>query len=141
MDHTVEFSGTFGISNHQNYINPTVNIREGMRRELAEEWEKHLQVKRKLIPLKFGKGRLRNNVFTNMRSYYYNNRNPPHMLPGGMGLRGSLCQSLEIRHQLHTWHLKHIWQEWLKMLFRSGKGVKLSRQICTAFGSTRMEQG
>jgi hypothetical protein len=43
MDHTVKFSGTFGISNHENYLNPSVDIREEMLRELVDEWEKHLK--------------------------------------------------------------------------------------------------
>ena len=79
LDVVVEFTGVIGINNHVNK-HETRDIREAVRRTMGGEWNKHLQVSRTFSPLGFAKGRLPNDVFGSMRSYYYNNRNAPNRL-------------------------------------------------------------
>ena len=79
MDHTVEFNGVIGIQNHIN-VHEVRDIRNAVEQTMGGEWRKHLQVKRTFSALGFDKGRLPDDIFGSMRSYYYNNRNPPHRL-------------------------------------------------------------
>ena len=79
LDHTVEFSGTIGISNHKNQHRKR-DIRKEVQRTMGGEWSKHHQVKRTFSSLGFDKGRLPDDVFASMRAFWYNNRDPPHRL-------------------------------------------------------------
>jgi hypothetical protein len=129
MDHTVEFSGTFGISNHENYLDPNVDVREEMRRELADEWEGHLKVKRTFTPLGFSKGRLPDDVFASMRAFYYNNRDPPHRLQEEWDREGVFVNHWEsdINFIVIPWHLKGIWQERLKDVVQEWAGCEIEQ--------------
>ena len=129
MDHTVEFSGTYGISNHENYLDPSVDIREEMRRELVDEWEKHLEVKRTFTPLGFSKGRLPDDVFASMRAFYYNNRDPPHRLQEEWDREGVFVNHWEsdIDFIVIPWHLKGIWQERLKDVVQEWAGCEIEQ--------------
>jgi hypothetical protein len=52
------------------------------------EWMKHLNVRRTFSALGFAKGRLPNDIFGSMRSFYYNNRDPPHRVLEEWGSKG-----------------------------------------------------
>ena len=73
FDEVVEFSGSFGIGNH---VNPHKDrdIRSQVRSVMDGEWRKKSMVKRTFSKLGFDKGRLPNDLYASMRSYYYNNR-------------------------------------------------------------------
>jgi hypothetical protein len=73
MDITVEFAGTFGIGNHENPKRQR-DVREQVRSTMDGEWTKKQMVKRTFSKLGFDKGRLPNDLYGSMRSFYYNNR-------------------------------------------------------------------
>jgi hypothetical protein len=73
FDQVVEFAGTFGIGNH---VNPhrERDIRQQVKNTMDGEWRKKQMVKRTFSKLGFDKGRLPNDLYGSMRSFYYNNR-------------------------------------------------------------------
>ncbi|KAL3816387.1 hypothetical protein ACHAXA_008357 [Cyclostephanos tholiformis] len=129
MDHTVEFSGAIGVSNHENYIDPTVDIREQVRRESDGMWNAHLQVKRTFTSLGFNKGRLPGDVFASMRAFYYNNRDPPHRLQEEWDNKGIFVNHWEAdcNFIMVPWHLKQIWQARLKDVVQEWAGCEIEQ--------------
>jgi len=128
MDHTVEFSGIIGISNHENRHRHR-DIRKEVQTTMNGEWSKHLQVKRTFSPLGFSKGRLPDDVFGSMRSYYYNNRDPPHRVQEEWSTKGlyvnyweSDCNFIQI-----PWELKKLWQVRLKDVVQEWVGVEIEQ--------------
>jgi len=128
LDVTVEFTGVIGIYNHINRHQDR-DIREQVRRTMGGEWSKHLQVKRTFSPLGFATGRLPNDVFGSMRSYYYNNRDPPHRLMEEWDSKGvyvnyweSDCNFIQI-----PWDLKAQWQVRLKDVVQEWVGVEIEQ--------------
>ena len=73
FDEVIEFMAAFGIGNH---VNPhrDRDIRNQVKRVMDGEWVKKQKVTRTFSPLGFDKGRLPNDLFGSMRSFYYNNR-------------------------------------------------------------------
>ncbi|KAL3775492.1 hypothetical protein ACHAW5_000237 [Stephanodiscus triporus] len=141
LDHTVEFSGTIGVFNHENYLDPTVDIREEMRRELDINWSDHLRVKRTFTPLGFNKGRLPDDVFASMRAFYYNNRDPPHRLQEEWDSQGVFVNHWEtdINFIVIPWHLKHIWQARLKDVVQEWAGCEIEQT--DLYGIRQYESG
>ena len=140
LDVVVEFSGVIGISNHVNK-HDTRDIRDSVRRTMGGEWNKHLQVSRTFSPLGFAKGRLPNDVFGSMRSYYYNNRNPPNRLMEEWDSKGvyvnywqSDCNFIQI-----PWDLKHSWQGRLKDVVQEWVGVEIEQT--DMYGIRQYEEG
>ncbi|KAL7526649.1 hypothetical protein ACHAXR_001581, partial [Thalassiosira sp. AJA248-18] len=128
LDYTVEFTGVIGISNHEN-PHKQRDIRKEVQRTMGGEWTKHLQVKRTFSSLGFDKGRLPDDVFASMRSFYYNNRDPPHRLMEEWGSKGvyvnyweSDCNFIQV-----PWELKSIWQARLKDVVQSWVGVEIEQ--------------
>ena len=56
------------------------NIDSQVREEMEDEWQNQKRVKRTFSPLGFDKGRLPDDVFASIASYYHNNREPPHLV-------------------------------------------------------------
>mmetsp|Transcript_37258 Transcript_37258/g.67033 ORF Transcript_37258/g.67033 Transcript_37258/m.67033 type:complete len:516 (+) Transcript_37258:68-1615(+) len=128
MDHTVEFNGVIGVSNHVN-THRHRDIRSEVQSTMRGEWQKHLQVKRTFSSLGFTKGRLPDDVFASMRAYYYNNRDPPHRLQEEWTSKGlyvnhweSDCNFIQI-----PWDLKKIWQYRLKDVVQEWVGVEIEQ--------------
>ena len=87
LNHVVEFTGIIAISNHVNKHQHR-DIRKEVQRTMDGEWMKHLNVRRTFSALGFAKGRLPNDIFGSMRSFYYNNRDPPHRVLEEWGSKG-----------------------------------------------------
>lgn len=140
LDHTVEFTGVIGVLNHENNHRQR-DIRKEVKRTMGGEWNKHLQVKRTFSPLGFDKGRLPDDIFGSMRSFYYNNRNPPHRLMEEWDSKGlyvnhweSDCNFIQI-----PWEMKKIWQERLKEVVQSWAGVEIEQT--DLYGMRQYEAG
>ena len=129
MDHTVEFSGTIGVSNHKNHRDESANIREQVRGISNSMWNSHLQVKRTFTPLGFNKGRLPDDVYASMRAFYYNNRDPPHRLQEEWDHKGVFVNHWEAdcNFIMIPWILKHIWQARLKEVVQEWAGCEIEQ--------------
>jgi len=141
LEHTVEFNGVMGVSNHINYHRKR-DIREEVKRTMAGEWTKHLQVKRTFSALGFDKGHLPNDVFGSMRAFYYNNRAPPNRLMEEWDSKGLYvnywetdCNFIQI-----PWELKFIWQERLKDVVQEWVGETEIEQT-DLYGMRQYEAG
>jgi hypothetical protein len=129
LDHTIEFVGTVGVSNHKNYKDSSVSVHEEVHTQLNHMWDKHFEVKRTFTPLGFNKGRLPNDVFASMRAFYYNNRDYPHRLQeewsGGSVFVNhweSDCNFIMI-----PWSLKRNWQARLKDVVQAWAGCEIEQ--------------
>ena len=78
LEVNVENNGVIGIKNHEQPHFPKEGVVEEVKRTLNNEWSRHLRVKRTFSSLGFDKGKLPDDLFASLGSYYYNNRNPPH---------------------------------------------------------------
>ena len=128
MDHTVQFTGVIGISNHKN-AHEHRDIRNEVKSTMKGEWQKHLQVTRTFSPLGFSKGRLPNDVFASMEAFHYNNRDPPHKVQEEWDYKGlyvnyweSDCNFIQI-----PWELKNTWQKRLKDVVQEWVGVEIEQ--------------
>lgn len=59
---------------HQSYGKKTEDFERSIEQTLRSEWTRHTIPKRTFSPLGFAKGRLPDDVFASMGSFYYNNR-------------------------------------------------------------------
>ena len=141
LQHTVEFNGVIGVSNHVNYHRKR-DIRKEVKNTMAGEWTKHLQVKRTFSSLGFDKGRLPNDVFASMRAFYYNNRAPPNRLMEEWDTKGLYvnywetdCNFIQI-----PWELKFIWQERLRDVVQEWVGETEIEQT-DLYGMRQYEAG
>ena len=78
LELTVGNHGIIGIKNHDQPHVPKEDVVEEVKRTLNNEWRRHLRVKRTFSSLGFDKGKLPDDLFASLGSYYYNNRDPPH---------------------------------------------------------------
>lgn len=77
---TVQNNGIIGFNNHRQPTLPKEHVAQEVKRTLTSEWERHSKVKRTFSPLGFDKGRLPDDLYASLGSYYYNNRNAPHVV-------------------------------------------------------------
>lgn len=128
LDYTIEFNGNVGISNHVNEHEER-DIRDEVRSSLIDQWTDHLRVRRTFSPLGFAKGRLPEDVFGSMRSFYYNNRNYPHRLMEEWDRKGVFVNFWETdcNFIMIPWFLKKIWQLRLKDVVQKWAGVEIEQ--------------
>ncbi|KAL7519917.1 hypothetical protein ACHAWX_004677 [Stephanocyclus meneghinianus] len=128
MDEVVEFTGSFGVGNH---VNPHRNrdIREQVKRTMDGEWMKKSMVKRTFSPLGFDKGRLPKDLYGNMRSFYYNNRNYPHLLMEEWDSKGVYVNYWETdcNFIMIPWTPKKWWQMRLLDVVQQWAGVEIEQ--------------
>ena len=87
------------------------DYKQEIYKTLDEEWRRHNRVKRTFSPLGFKKGRLPNDVFASMGSFYYNNRyNKVLEEWGGKGVFVNWWET-DIYFIQIPWGLKDIWQK------------------------------
>lgn len=120
--------GVVGIKNH---VQPHVHmegVAEQVKQTLNSEWRRHKVVTRTFSALAFNKGRLPDDMYASLGSYYYNNRNPPHKVleewHGGKGLFVNYWET-DVNFIQIPWHLKRRWQGRLKELVEAWTGVEL----------------
>lgn len=77
---TVQNHGVIGINNHKQPSLPKEHVAQEVQRTLNHEWVRHSKVKRTFSPLGFDIGRLPDDLFASLGSYYYNNRERPHVV-------------------------------------------------------------
>lgn len=142
LDHTVEFHGVIGISNHQN-PHRNRDIRTQVKRTMGGEWQKHLAVKRTFSPLGFDKGRLPNDLYGSMRAFYHNNRDPPHRLMEEWDSKGVYvnywetdCNFIQI-----PWELKKIWQYRLRDVVQEWVGADTPIEQTDLYGVRQYQTG
>lgn len=77
---TVENNGVTSLGHKPHGQISQKNINSQVLEEMEEEWQNQKRVKRTFSPLGFDKGRLPDDVYASIASYYYNNRDPPHLV-------------------------------------------------------------
>lgn len=91
---TVENNGVVGVKNHvQPHVEPD-SVEQKVARTLNSEWKRHNRVKRTFSALGFNKGRLPDDMWASLGSYYYNNRNPPHKVLEEWGPHKGGCENV-----------------------------------------------
>jgi len=106
---------------------------------LNNEWHKHKVVKRTFSPLGFAKGRLPNDVFAAMGSFFYNNRNNKVREEwGGRGVFVNWWET-EVSFIQIPWHVKDAWQIRLADLVSTWAGVPVEQTMM--YGLRQYEDG
>ena len=105
----------------------TRSFDQEIRSTLVHEWDRHHRVPRTFSPLGFAKGRLPEDVFASMRSFFHNNRGNTVMEEwGGRGVFVNWwqvdCAFLQI-----PWELKRQWQLRLLELVQAWAGVEIEQ--------------
>jgi len=120
--------GIVGIKNHVQPHVPKEGVENEVRRTLDAEWQRHKVVKRTFSALAFDKGRLPDDMFASLGSYYYNNRNPPHKVLEEWGRHKGVFVNYwetDVNFIQIPWHLKKRWQGRLRELVEAWAGVEL----------------
>jgi len=106
---------------------------------LNNEWKRHYAVKRTFSPLGFAKGKLPNDVFAAMGSFFYNNRhNKIREEWGGRGVFVNWWET-EVSFIQIPWHLKREWQIRLADLVSAWAGVPVEQTMM--YGLRQYEDG
>lgn len=142
LEFIVENYGVIGIKNH---VQPQLT-REGVDQEvrttLTNEWDRHNRIKRTFTPLGFSKGRLPDDMYASMGSYYYNNRKYPHKVHEewhqGKGVFVNYWEADSNFIQI-PWRLKKRWQGRLKELIETWAGVEVD--ITDMYGMREYTKG
>jgi len=138
----VESHGVVGIKNHkQPYVHPSGVVKE-VERTMESEWKRHLKVKRTFSPLGFDKGRLPDDMYASLSSYYYNNRSPPHKVLEEWGRHKGVFVNYwetDVNFIQIPWHLKKRWQTRLLRLVEAWTGVELD--ITDMYGMREYTKG
>ena len=127
-DLTVTNHGIIGIKNHEQPHVPPDGVPDEVRRTLNSEWTRHLKIKRTFSALAFDKGRLPDDMFASLGSYYYNNRHPPHKVLEEWGRHKGVFVNYwetDVNFIQIPWHLKRRWQGRLRELVEAWAGVEL----------------
>ncbi|KAL7476247.1 hypothetical protein ACHAW6_002120 [Cyclotella cf. meneghiniana] len=125
---TVENNGIIGIGNHDQPKIPKESVAQEVKRTLISEWVRHSKVKRTFSSLGFDKGRLPNDLYASLGSYYYNNRYPPHVVLEEWGSHKGVFVNYweaDVNFIQIPWELKRRWQGRLKELVEAWTGVEL----------------
>jgi len=127
-DLRIENHGIIGIHNHkQPYVEPD-GVEHEVKHSLNNEWRRHKVVTRTFSALAFNKGRLPDDMFASLGSYYYNNRHPPHKVLEEWGRHKGLFVNYwetDVNFVQIPWHLKKRWQGRLKEMVEAWTGVEL----------------
>ena len=106
---------------------------------LDHEWSRHKMVERTFSSLGFTKGRLPDDVFANMGSFYYNNRNNAvNEEWEGKGVFVNWWEA-DIKFVSLPWNLKYIWQQRLNVLVSQWAGVEIEET--SMYGLRQYEGG
>jgi hypothetical protein len=125
---TVKNNGVIGLANHKQPTLPKEHVAQEVQRTLRSEWERHSKVKRTFSPLGFDKGRLPDDLYASLGSYYYNNRHPPHVVHEEWGRHKGVFVNYwetDVNFIQIPWALKSRWQGRLKELVEAWTGVEL----------------
>jgi hypothetical protein len=128
FEFTVLNNGVVGFGNHRQPMVPKESVAEEVRNTLVNEWNRHSKVKRTFSPLGFDKGRLPDDLYASLSSYYYNNRNPPHLVLEEWGRHKGVFVNYweaDVNFIQIPWNLKKKWQGRLKDLVEAWTGVEL----------------
>ena len=128
FEFTVLNNGVVGFGNHRQPMVPKESVAEEVRNTLVNEWNRHSKVKRTFSPLGFDKGRLPDDLYASLSSYYYNNRNPPHLVLEEWGTHKGVFVNYweaDVNFIQIPWNLKKKWQGRLKDLVEAWTGVEL----------------
>jgi len=132
---------TFGISppSSSRRFDNQKDLEVEVKSALNKEWSKHHMVERTFSSLGFAKGRLPNDVFASMGSFYYNNRhNVVNEEWAGKGLFVNWWET-DIKFVAIPWSLKEIWQLRLLTLVGIWSGVDVEET--SMYGLRQYEQG
>lgn len=117
----------FGESPPSSTRRPGHSFRKEIEDTLNHEWFRHNRVTRTFSSLGFKKGRLPDDVFASMSSFYYNNRH--HNVREEWGGKGVFvnwwetdCTFIQI-----PWGIKAIWQDRLRQLVEAWAGVAVEQ--------------
>jgi hypothetical protein len=122
---------TFDFSNR--------NFTREIQSTLQNEWRRHNIVKRTFSPLGFKRGRLPDDVFASMGSFYYNNRfNKVQEEWQGKGVFVNWWERPVFFIQI-PWEVRRIWQDRLRDLVEAWAGIPVEQT--SLYGLRRYEEG
>lgn len=115
------------------------NVTEEVRRTLEAEWHRSRRVKRTFTQLGFDKGRLPEDLWSSMATYYWNNRH--NKVREEWDMKGLYVNHWEVDPYMIAmpWNLKRYWQSRLKSVVEAWAGVEL--ELTDMYGMRRYEKG
>jgi len=115
------------------------NVTEEVRRTLDAEWHRSRRVKRTFTELGFDKGRLPEDLWSSMATYYWNNRH--NKVREEWDMKGLYVNHWEVDPYMIAmpWNLKRYWQSRLKPVVEAWAGVDL--ELTDMYGMRRYEDG
>mmetsp|Transcript_10711 Transcript_10711/g.21554 ORF Transcript_10711/g.21554 Transcript_10711/m.21554 type:complete len:644 (+) Transcript_10711:3-1934(+) len=139
IDHiTTKAFGTSPPSSSQKF-DGVEQLEATVKRTLDHEWSRHQMVERTFSSLGFSKGRLPDDVFANMGSFYYNNRNNVvNEEWEGKGVFVNWWET-DVKFVSLPWDLKHAWQQRLNTLVSEWAGVPIEET--SMYGLRQYEGG
>uniref|UniRef100_A0A7S4EK24 Fe2OG dioxygenase domain-containing protein n=1 Tax=Pseudo-nitzschia australis TaxID=44445 RepID=A0A7S4EK24_9STRA len=135
---TIKAFGTSPPSSSQRF-DEIKHLEADVKSTLELEWDRHLTVQRTFTSLGFAKGRLPDDVFANMGSFYYNNRNNAFNEEWeGKGPYVNWWDS-DVRFVLTPWSMKHRWQLRFNKMVSQWAGTEI--EATSTYGFRQYQEG
>ena len=114
-------------------------VAKDVKATFDQEWKRAHRVTRTFTELGFNKGRLPDDLWTSMKTYYYNNQY--NMAIEEWGGKGVFVNWWEVPSYMigMPWGLKKYWQSRLKTLVEEWSGIEL--ELTDIYGMRRYEDG
>jgi len=137
----VEYSGINVLGDAGTKVNPSWNVTTEIQRTMSHEWSRAHRVKRTFTKLGFKKGRMPNDLWNSIQSYYYNNRQNKVREEWEIDSKGLYVNWWEKDVYMISvpWGLKKYWQRRIMKLVEAWVGIKL--ELTDIYGMRQYEEG
>jgi len=138
-EYVVEYNAFFPLGDSGSGIHDEPNEEEEIRGVLSHEWSRANRVTRTFTELGFKKGRMPDDVWGSIQTYYYNNKN--HYTREEY--RGFVVNWHEVDPQFigMPWGLKGYWQTRLRELVQNWIGNNITLENTDIYGMRRYQDG
>ena len=136
---TVEYDAFNVLGDAGSRVIDRHNVTREVQETLAMEWHRHNRVTRSFTEVGFNKGRMPDDLWNSMSSYYYNNRFSK--VREEWDSKGLYVNWWDVNAYMigMPWGLKTYWQSRLKLLVEAWSGTEL--ELTDIYGMRRYEDG
>jgi len=142
LDHTVAFDHIVSVGQPKYTVEENPRSRaDKIRSTVNGEWDRHRRIRRTFSPLGFTKGRLPDDMFASMGSFYYNNAKfaiPEESAPNYDKVFINWWES-PVHFVQIPWGLRSKWQDRLRLLVETWTNVALENT--DMYGMRQYEDG
>lgn len=138
-EYTVQYHSINHVKEQSSRLQVKERVEASIEDTLNREWARSKRVKRTFTEFGFNRGRLPNDLWASMSTYYYNNKDNKALEQFGNHAVIVNWWETNVYYIPMPWKLKKYWQARLKDLVEAWSGVEL--ELTDIYGMRRYEDG